>query len=229
MFHKALKFKRPMMLQETTEEAEIPFKKTDLKVERKYKNPQMRKANYVHKRISVEEAQRFKDKFLVSNRVLFAIRKYIRKDFPGYKKLRKFREDQATKIETKQNEYGYFNSIKSKVEFILSKVGKDALQNFATIDENDDQKQVFILKFAGDGTNVSRNIKVFNLVFSCMNETNKCQSASGHYTLGVFAISQENKLELGQAMSEISLEIKNLQHVEIQKKNIESKNTSAGT
>ena len=50
---------------------------------------------------------------------------------------------------------------------MLEKASKGILQNYATVDEEIGQKKVFALKFAGDGTSVTRNVKVFNFVFSC--------------------------------------------------------------
>ena len=104
----------------------------------------------------------------------------------------------------KKNNFGYFNDVKTKVTSILQSVSKATLHNFATIDEEIGEKQVFYLKFAGDGTIVSRNVKVFNFVFSCLNETNKCKTATGHYTLGVFQIEHENEKELREALAELN-------------------------
>ena len=142
---------------------------------------------------SLEKAQRFKDKYHITDRCYRAIRMHINKDLPGVKRLRSHREYLKNKFKMKQNKYGYFNDVKTKEETTLEKVSNGILHTFATVDEEIGDKQVFTLKFAGDGTSVSRNVKVFNFVFSCINETSKCESASGHYTLGVFSIDHEEK------------------------------------
>ena len=171
--------------------------------------------NSAFKGVSIEKAQSFKDKYLVSDKCLRAIRQHINKNVPSVEKLRKHREVLRKKTQIYQNKYGYFNNVKSKVTSILEKVSRGLLQGYAKVDEDVGNKQVFCLKFAGDGTSVCRNIKVFNFVFSCLNESLKCKSANGHYTLGVFQIEHENENELREVLLELSTEIQNLSFVEI--------------
>ena len=51
---------------------------------------------------------------------------------------------------------------------------------------------IFKIKYYGDGTNVGKNLKLFNFNFSVIDETIKCNTAAGHYTLGIFEIFDEN-------------------------------------
>ena len=88
--------------------------------------------------------------------------------------------------------------------------------------------KIFQLKFAGDGTVVSRNITIFNFVFTCLNESNRCESASGHYTLGIFEINKENYEELRECLTELAEQIKNLDHVQIENKKYKIKKYLAG-
>ena len=45
----------------------------------------------------------------------------------------------------------------------------------------------------------------------CLNEINKCKTAFGHYTLGVFEIEQEEKEQLREVLFELAREIKALE------------------
>ena len=170
----------------------------------------------------MEQAQAFKDKYLVSDKCYVGIRRFISRNLPGIKKLRKQRDVLRTEMQIKRNSFGYFNIVQNKIACILERVFIDRLDESATLDEEVGDKKVFLLKFAG---RISRNIKVFNFVFSCLNETQRCESDSGHYTLGVFQIEREEKEELKKVLAELAVEIKNLENIKMQKKNIELKNT----
>ena len=58
-------------------------------------------------------------------------------------------------------------------------------------------------------------LKVFNFVFSILNEVAKCESASGHYTLGVFQYDHENCETLKEMLAELAAQIRAMDHVEI--------------
>ena len=151
----------------------------------------------------------------MSDKCLRAIRKHINTNIPSVEKLRKHREGLRREIDLNENKYGYFNDLNTKLTAILERVSQGIIQNYTTIDEEITNKQIFCLKFSGDGTSVSRNIHVFNFVFSCLNEGPKCKTASGHYTLGIFKIEHEDITELRKALQELSSDIKNLSFVEI--------------
>ncbi len=49
-----------------------------------------------------------------------------------------------------------------------------------------------LIKVSCDGTNLSRNVKVVNLVYNLINEKIKAATASGCYRIGIFKINVEN-------------------------------------
>jgi len=70
-----------------------------------------------------------------------------------------------------------------------------------------------LLKVSCDGTNVSRNVKLVNLVFSVVNEGTKAAGVTGCYRIGVFTIIKEDYDEMKTWLPEIWNNIKNLQKI----------------
>ena len=137
---------------------------------------------------------------------------------PSLIRLRDHRKEQKRKIPITSNSKGVFNSLQAKISSILTILSVSGIidvaeyatlsnDNLQTSDVSEDEinadneeveipngnaaTKMFHLKFAGDGTVVSRNITIFNFAFSCLDESNRCESASGHYTLGIFEINKE--------------------------------------
>ncbi len=59
------------------------------------------------------------------------------------------------------------------------------------------------IKLSADSTNISRNVKLVNFVFTIINEEKKACSVSGNYSLGIFRIDQENHETVSKWMSKI--------------------------
>jgi hypothetical protein len=104
-----------------------------------------------------------------------------------------------------QNSKGFFLNVKEKLTFILSKI-IDRLE----LKPN----EILKLKFCGDGTNIGKNIKIFNFGFSCINDKKYCKASKGHYILGVFEITNENYEELKACLVELFDELRNIHHIE---------------
>ena len=69
------------------------------------------KTSSIRRKIPVEQAQAFKDKYLVSDKCYVGIRKFISRNLPGIKKLRKQRDVLRTEMQIKRNSFGYFNVV----------------------------------------------------------------------------------------------------------------------
>ncbi len=72
-----------------------------------------------------------------------------------------------------------------------------------------------IIKISADGTVISRNIKVINVVFSIINEKTKATTASGTYLLGIFPYKKESNDEIQKWLPIIWDKLKNLKKITI--------------
>ena len=97
-------------------------------------------------------------------------------EIPSLRQQRKYRKEECAKIPIYSNKYGFFNGAKEKITAMLTLASNDLnLDDFeqfveqqtsvAEIPEAETLEaektfQVFRLKFAGDGTCISRKIKV---------------------------------------------------------------------
>ena len=54
------------------------------------------------------------------------------------------------------------------------------------------KKKKIVIKVSCDGTNLSRNVKVINIVFNIINKKIKAASSSGSYRIGIFKIDSED-------------------------------------
>ena len=71
------------------------------------------------------------------------------------------------------------------------------------------------VKLSADGTNISRNIKILNVIFSIINENIKAATASGSYLFALAPYEKENYDQISPLMSKTWDFIKGLSHVEI--------------
>jgi hypothetical protein len=65
---------------------------------------------------------------------------------------------------------------------------------------------ILLIKFSGDRTNLSRNVKVINLTITLINEGQKAKTASGNYLVGVFSIRNEDYETLRNCLTEFAEE-----------------------
>jgi hypothetical protein len=75
------------------------------------------------------------------------------------------------------------------------------------------QNNKMIVKLSCDGTNLSRNTKLVNLVFSLINEGTKAAAAAGCYRLGAFTIYKEDYEDLKTWLPQIWDEMRQLKKV----------------
>lgn len=71
------------------------------------------------------------------------------------------------------------------------------------------------VKLSADGTNISRNVKILNVIFSIINEDLKAATASGSYLFALAPYEKENYDQITPLMSRTWDLIKGLSHVEI--------------
>lgn len=149
---------------------------------------------------------KWKDVNNISDLAYHRLVKELDKNLPNIDKIRNLRGEINELSTFVNNEYGYFIDFEEKLENVLRK-----LYNMSQIKEN----ELIKIKLCGDGTNVGRVKKMFNFSFSVINEPSICQSAKGHYTIGIFEISEENYEVLSNCLKAVLEKIKAIDSITI--------------
>ena len=105
------------------------------------------------------------------------------------------------------NSKGVFVSIEHKLRNHIQQLYDKGALNYL---ENNN----ITIKLCCDGTNISKKTTVYNVSFSIINEKMSCKTASGHYLIGTFEISEKYD-ELKIALKEIVEELNSLTTVRI--------------
>jgi hypothetical protein len=164
-----------------------------------------------HSTESTKNTLYYKDLAMLSDKQYLLIRAgwKIKEQVPSLYQIKKFRKlinaevDSKFKVKAIGNGF-YLNpviQIKSKILDFLK-------QNYLEMKNNS-----IIIKLSCDGTNISRNIKLENLVFNLINEGKKAAAVTGCYRLGAFTIFKEDYEELKNWLPKIWEEIKELNKV----------------
>ena len=74
-----------------------------------------------------------------------------------------------------------------------------------------------LIKVSCDGTSLSRNVKVVNVVFNLINEKLKAATASGCYRIGIFKIDTEDYESTKEWLPTIWNQIKTFTHMHYDK------------
>lgn len=149
---------------------------------------------------------KWKDSFNISDVVYHNLVKTLNLHLPKIDSIRSLRKRLDTMHPTFENFYGYYIKVEAKLKSIIENMIKTKI-----IEESN---QVIKIKLCGDGTNCGKFKKILNFNFSVLNES-ICKSAKGHYTIGVFEITNENYKELSICLKEIVSELREIKELEI--------------
>lgn len=106
---------------------------------------------------------------------------YLNGSFPTLTSLINLRQEIDKNFTVNYNEYGCYVNLEEKIRYIILNLHKRKL-----IANSED----ILIKISGDGTNLGKARKIFNLNFSVINEKN-CTAASQQYTIGVFQLNED--------------------------------------
>jgi len=126
-----------------------------------------------------------KDMAKIPDAKYFAFRKHLKLRIGTLYRLKKFRSNVGSsfkRIITKLSSGYYIDPVLKIKEQVL------ALLKCGKIKSNE---KVWV-KISCDGTKISRNVTLVNLVLNIINEQTKAASASGCYRIGIFKIEDEN-------------------------------------
>jgi hypothetical protein len=148
---------------------------------------------------------RFKEEHNISDHIYMSMRSRLFPDIPSIYKIKQLRTFLNSKFEYHFNSVGIFLNVYQKLTYILGQVIEQLSIS---------RDELIFIKFCGDGTLIGRNLKIFNFGFSCLNEKYYCKTNKGHYSLGIFEITNENYDELKTALKELFEQINCISHIE---------------
>jgi len=94
--------------------------------------------------------------------------------------VRKIQEKIHKLFKVEKNNKGFYCDPRAKIEHVLKKTYEKMKRDGQEIKDN-----TFILKFAGDGTNITRSkMQIMNFAFTVINDTKTAMSVNGNYSLG---------------------------------------------
>jgi hypothetical protein len=139
-----------------------------------------------------------KDRFNISDRTYQVIRKFYSDKIPSLDKIKEVRKEINKSLNIKKIENGFYTEPIQKIDFHINSFLKE--KKFFV----DNSVQV---KLSADSTNISRNVKLVNFVFTIINEEKKACSVSGNYSIGIFRVDQESYETVSKWLSKIWSEL----------------------
>ncbi len=111
---------------------------------------------------------------------LFRDTLYLKKIIPPIHKVINKKKEINGCFDIKENNYGFYVDPVKKMESVI----KDFYAKYQ-FDKKNKQIDKFMLKFAFDGTNITKTkMKNLNLTFTIINETDYAMSSKGNYIIG---------------------------------------------
>ena len=159
---------------------------------------EIRKKNENNEAHVLSKATYIKDKSNTSDKTYQSWKTNMRlKSLPSLRRIYKKKRKLNRVIAIKENEYGYYCSIKRKLTLILA-----SLINKKKVKIIDNK---IVVKLGGDGTNICRGKIVLNISFCILNE-DRCNTASGTYLIEDFMVNDENYEQIDICLKEIKQE-----------------------
>jgi hypothetical protein len=130
-----------------------------------------------------------KDRFNLSDKTYQVIRNFYTNKIPSLSRIKKERNQLKKSLNIKKIDDGHYIEPIQKINFHIEK--KYFIDNTVRI------------KLSADSTNISRNVKLVNFVFTIINEEKKASSVSGNYSIGIFRVDQESYESVANWLREI--------------------------
>ncbi len=147
-----------------------------------------------------------KDNFSMSDKTYHAFRTSLDlKDLPPINIIKECRFHINSSFRIFKCETGFYVDVEQKFFNILKRI----------IPKLNLDNKLIRIKLSGDGTNVSKRIKLINFTFSIIDEGLKARTSKGHYTLGIFEIEKENYENVKKSLDSLLKQIEVLNELEI--------------
>jgi hypothetical protein len=163
----------------------------------------------------VDKCIYYKDKITMADHKYHAFKNgmKLKTQMASLKAIRKRKDEISTYIEMTEFSTGFYLNPIKMIKLRISKFLK-SLNN-----ENLAINNQIRIKLSCDGTQLSRNVTIVNLVFSIINEQKKAATAAGNYRIGIFRIVKENFETINQWLPHIWQPIKSLKNLTFLKTN----------
>lgn len=158
--------------------------------------------------IDVANALFLKDKYLISDIKYNIIRNKLKADIPSLKRIKRKRKELNIEFIYRFPNLGKscFTDIKVKIQQHLIKY-LTGLSDFTI-----QQRPKLRIKFSADGTNIGKNLKLVNFVFTIPNDSKMAKGVFGNITIGIAEI-EESYGSLAEPMNYIMTEIKDYNNI----------------
>jgi hypothetical protein len=135
------------------------------------------------------------------------LNKQLDLSLPSIYMLNKIKDELNSKFDIEKLQEGCFIDPKIAIRNKLEKLNEKNPEIFS--------KDRIKVKLSADGTNICRNIKLLNVVFSVIDEEIKAATASGSYLFALTPLEKENYDEIATMITKIWDSVKDLTQVEI--------------
>ena len=157
----------------------------------------------------VDKCIYYKDKITMADHKYHAFKNgmKLKTQMASLKAIRKRKKEIYTNIEITEFSTGFYLNPVKMIKIRILKFLK-GLNN-----ENLTTNSQIRIKLSCDGTQLSRNVTIVNLVFSIINEQKKAATAAGNYRIGIFRIFKENYETINQWLPHIWHQIKSVKEL----------------
>ena len=147
-----------------------------------------------------------KDKNNISDLTYSNLRNELKLELPSLHEIKKEISlcDQLFNI--KENSKGVYLSLQEKLKILIPKIKKHF---------SDEACNILHIKFSADGAQIIKHKLILNVTFAVLNEGKIAETASGHYTFGLFDICNEDYETMCLCLEQLKTEIDNLDELEI--------------
>lgn len=129
----------------------------------------------------------YKDRYDLSDKITQALRNKFNLEVPSLYSIKDFRNKLNNSLKDRIDEFedgvGYFINPEQKINMLLKFIINKDASKF--------QNKNIIIKFSGDGTILSRGVKLMIFVISVINEGIKATTVAGTYLIGISFIINE--------------------------------------
>jgi hypothetical protein len=133
--------------------------------------------------VSIRRVIFIKDKNNISDLTYSSLRNELKLELPSLHEIKKEISVCDQLFNIKANSKGVYLSLHEKLKVLIPKIKK----NFS-----DEPCNILHIKLSADGAQIIKNKLILNVTFAVLNEVKIAETASGHYTFGLFDICNED-------------------------------------
>jgi hypothetical protein len=162
--------------------------------------------NEVDEKCSSWHALKAKDEIGLSDHHYDSFRKncFLNSELPSLKSIKDNRSILNKVFELNKSCKGVSNQVLQKLKLTLTPI----IQML-----NLRPKELIRIRIVGDVTQVSATKKLLSLTFSCLNDVKNCIEPQENFTIGMWAIDEDNYLSLKDCLQSVFQELENVREI----------------